>query len=317
MTRTITTKREPLVVLFMLLVVALLATIAAGALVHKFTEPRFERPQPEFVLCSNQSNLSIQPTTTATPQEESRSPLAFASSGKKALSSREASASNQTAPSSKLSSTQPSTGSNTTKPPSSPAKTTQPRSLTFVGPSSASTTAPPSESSEGSKEHTNPEEPVSKTLVMLERLPRHSSDRDEPPDQRAERMAAHASAIDGVTRDRTERAALVVLAGREGVNLARFVDLDEPQCRDGHKGWCDHSKAWSVYQLHGTDRSGGREWAARQALTRWRWHGARCAQMGHDRIVGAFAGYATGGKFCDTADARDRAAETARRAGAL
>jgi hypothetical protein len=159
------------------------------------------------------------------------------------------------------------------------------------------------------------EEP--RTAAVLLALPRHETDRDELDGDRAQRLTEHGTAIDSATRDRLERGALVTLASREGVNLARFVDLDEPKCREGRAGWCDHSKAWSVYQLHGTDRTGDRAWAAREALSRWRFHGTRCARMGFDRVVGAFAGYATGGKACDTADARERATEARRRAGVL
>jgi hypothetical protein len=156
-----------------------------------------------------------------------------------------------------------------------------------------------------------------RTAAALLALPRHETDRDELDVDRTARMTEHGTAIDGTTADRLERGALVTLASREGVNLARFVDLDEPKCREGRAEWCDGGRAWSVYQLHGTDRTGDRAWAAREALSRWRFHGTRCARMGFDRVVGAFAGYATGGKACDTADARERAAEATRRAGAL
>jgi hypothetical protein len=162
----------------------------------------------------------------------------------------------------------------------------------------------------------NASEP-SRTFEVLQSFARHHTDQDEPEADRDARLTSHSEAIDSATSNRLERAVLVTLAGREGVNLARFVDLDLDTCRKGIDGWCDRGAAFSIYQLHGTDRTGDRAWAARKAIGLWRYHGKRCASMGFDYTVGAFAGYGSGGRTCDTADARDRAAEARRRAGAL
>jgi hypothetical protein len=143
------------------------------------------------------------------------------------------------------------------------------------------------------------------TLRVLRGMPVHYSDRDEPADSRGKRLERIAHAIDGATDDKLERAMLVIMAARES-HLARFVDLDEPPCREGHKGSCDSGRAWSIFQMHGTDRTGTRRDAANIAIEHLRRAGNYCASRGHDRVIGSYALYGSG-KWCSTSSAKERA----------
>lgn len=146
----------------------------------------------------------------------------------------------------------------------------------------------------------------SKTLDVVQGFARWHEDRAEADADHEARVEALVEAVDGATSDRLERAELLVMM-REETHLAAFVDLDAPRCRDGRTGWCDRGRAWSVWQLHGTDRTGDRAWAAREALRRLRSFAGYCARLGHDPVVGAFAIYATGAR-CETANGKARAA---------
>lgn len=108
---------------------------------------------------------------------------------------------------------------------------------------------------------------------------------------------------------------LIVMAARESY-LARYVDLDEPPCSEGQGGRCDFSRAWSIFQLHGTDRSGTRKDAAEIAIGHLRRAGNYCAARGYDRVVGSYALYGTGHK-CSTKSAKKRAAAARELAGRM
>lgn len=153
----------------------------------------------------------------------------------------------------------------------------------------------------------------STTLRALQAMPRHSSDADEGETDRAERLGYIAGAIDGVARNRLERAVLILLVQREGVNAARFVDLDWDTCRNGVKGWCDSGRAYGLTQLHGTLRTETRAEQFAEALKRWRYHRQRCGGS----LAGAFAGYGSGSSCKLTAQAVERAEIVRRMAGRL
>jgi hypothetical protein len=120
-----------------------------------------------------------------------------------------------------------------------------------------------------------------------------------------------AGAIDGVARDRLERAALLVIVRGES-GLARFVDFDWDKCREGHQGWCDSGRAYGLAQLHGMLRTETRAEQMREALKRWRYHRARCGS-----VAGAFAGYGSGSSCVVTKQASERAASAKRLTGSL
>jgi hypothetical protein len=152
----------------------------------------------------------------------------------------------------------------------------------------------------------------STTLRALQSMPRHSSDADESAEARAERLGYLAGAIDGVARDRLERAVLVTLTRLEGVSAARFVDLDLRWCREGVAGWCDGGRAFGVMQLHGMKRTETRAEQMRKALALWRYHRQRCGS-----VAGAFAGYGSGNSCAVTKQAEERAQAAERLAGKL
>ncbi len=152
----------------------------------------------------------------------------------------------------------------------------------------------------------------SATLRALQAMPRHSSDADEPELERAERLGYIAGAIDGVARDRLERAVLLVLVRGES-GLARFVDLDWDTCRNGVGGRCDGGKAYGMTQLHGMLRTETRAEQFAEALKRWRYHRARCGGS----IAGAFAGYGSGSSCKLTAQSIERARSVKKLEGRL
>jgi hypothetical protein len=151
----------------------------------------------------------------------------------------------------------------------------------------------------------------SKTLVQLQAMRRHHTDKDEPELDRAERLGYLAGAIDGVARDALERAVLLVIVRGES-GLARFVDLDWDKCREGHQGWCDSGRAYGVAQLHGMLRTETRAEQMREALKRWRYHRQRCGS-----VAGAFAGYGSGNSCTLTAQSIERAKSAERLARKL
>lgn len=86
-------------------------------------------------------------------------------------------------------------------------------------------------------------------LSCLTRTPPHWSDRDEPSAERLERMRPVSQAVETVTKDPDERAALLAILHHEGM-LARYVLED--RCEDGPRGKdeCDEGKARGGFQLH-------------------------------------------------------------------
>jgi len=145
------------------------------------------------------------------------------------------------------------------------------------------------------------------TLAALRSLPVAISDREEPPIERAVRQWAAASTIDLLTQSVEERAALVAIIRFES-DFARYVWDDSERCRVGPM--CDRGRAWSVFQLQRTDRTGGFPRAARLALGRLRSAKARC-MMRDARASNvwerAIALYGTG-RTCEAAFAASRVA---------
>lgn len=151
-------------------------------------------------------------------------------------------------------------------------------------------------------------EAVSPTLRILTSAHRHVSDLDEEDGTRAARLKAIASAIDTATPHAHERALLLSVAWHES-RFASYVDLDLPQCRDGVEGVCDAGRAWSIYQLHGQDRTGDRYYAADVAIRMLRYHADRCGHPGLTTAASVRAGvsgYATGGRLCRWVGAEKR-----------
>lgn len=144
------------------------------------------------------------------------------------------------------------------------------------------------------------DEPVSPTLRVLLSAPRHVSDLEEDDGQREERLKAIADAIDTATPHPHERALLLAQGWHES-RWATFVHLDLPRCAEGHQGWCDHGRAWSPWQLHGTDRSHDMSWAAARAIALLRYYARRCGAPGlttNRSVKAGLSGYATGGRLC-------------------
>jgi hypothetical protein len=109
---------------------------------------------------------------------------------------------------------------------------------------------------------------------------------------RSARLADHARAIDAATDKRAEKALLIMTAWSES-KFARFVDLDEPKCRDGIGGWCDKGRAFGVLQLHDTARDITRTEQYRLGIEAMRRAGNSCRSVG-DWWEGAVSQYATG-----------------------
>lgn len=147
------------------------------------------------------------------------------------------------------------------------------------------------------------------TNDALSSFPIHKTDLDEEPQKRKRRMLAIAEAIDFATTSKKERAWLLMTARRESA-LARFVDLDHQRCSEGHGGVCDSGRAWSLWQLHGTTREGGRVAAAQIALTKFRKQANACAARGYPYWQGGISAYGTGNR-CDWPEAEERYREMA------
>ena len=145
------------------------------------------------------------------------------------------------------------------------------------------------------------------THCVLMLFPRHVSDKDEPGADRWERLKRIADGVDAATAKRVERAWLIQTAWHES-RLARYVDLDQPRCRDGEKGVCDGGKAATVFQLHNTRRNLSKKEAAARASTVFRRAGNYCRSEGEDYFLGGTAHYARGGRHCTWADAEKRVA---------
>jgi hypothetical protein len=149
------------------------------------------------------------------------------------------------------------------------------------------------------------EEPAKNTLHQyLLSLPRHTTDEDETQPEREQRLLEKAEAIQSATDNAEERAWLTMTGTRES-HWARYVDLDLDRCKGGHSGRCDRGRAWSVWQLHGTDRTGGAKAAAVKALETFRRGAKFCRSRGHDYWEGGTAMYARG-DYCAWVEASSR-----------
>lgn len=150
----------------------------------------------------------------------------------------------------------------------------------------------------------------SRTREVIAGWPVHVTDAGENAAVREERLTAIARAIDLATSDMTERAALLTLVRNES-GAAAYVY--EGRCSDGPRGQreCDSGRATGVWQIHGEVPDSVVE-QAELALSIWRSHRTRCRKVLADELVGAFAGYGTGGKCAPEAWAVRRAEETRR-----
>jgi hypothetical protein len=144
----------------------------------------------------------------------------------------------------------------------------------------------------------------SRTFEVLQSFARHHTDQDEPEAERTARLQETADAIDTATRSSSERALLLSLGWHES-RWASYVHNDAPRCREGLKGHCDRGLAWSPWQLHATDRTGGVAEAARVALTRIRQAANHCGGTGEERTRRALSLYATG-NTCEWSGAAER-----------
>lgn len=148
---------------------------------------------------------------------------------------------------------------------------------------------------------------------FVERTPVSKYDtRDRRNKKRRKEIAA---AIQNVGKTSRDRAFLIMTARRES-GLARFVDLDEDKCKSEGTEWCDWGKAYSVWQLHGMERSESREESADIAADRFRSSANYCRRQGYDYIEGGISLYATG-ESCLWKHAKSRAKEMNSIAGAL
>lgn len=147
---------------------------------------------------------------------------------------------------------------------------------------------------------------LDKIEQVLNSFPVHKSDMGEEPSIRATRLHYIARAV-GSIENKHEQAWLMMTAKRES-NLAAYVDEDHDKCRLGLNGHCDGGLAWSIWQLHGTDRTGTREQAAQLAIETFRKNANYCKARGFDYYLGGTSLYATG-KTCDWPEALDRIVE--------
>lgn len=149
--------------------------------------------------------------------------------------------------------------------------------------------------------------PPTRTLSVLEGFQRHVSDEHEPASARTERLTSLATAIDGATTNRDERALLITKAWHES-RFASYVQFDHDRCRLGEGGRCDGGKAFGVLQLHGTKRDLTLSEQMTRALRQLRFGIRRCKMWGaSDPVRGAIALYATGNS-CDWAGSDERVA---------
>jgi hypothetical protein len=123
------------------------------------------------------------------------------------------------------------------------------------------------------------------TLSVLESLPIHKSDANEPPDERAARLRKIALAIDGAAEAREVRAMLLAV-GKHESHFARSV------CGGSKTG--DDGKAFGCWQSWELDRSGGIVGQAKRAADHLRKAGNYCVARGHHRVAGSLSLYATG-----------------------
>ncbi len=140
--------------------------------------------------------------------------------------------------------------------------------------------------------------------AFLMRSTPHYTDKAETMEERGVRMRRLSAAMHSATTKSDELAFLLMKGERES-RWARYVDLDEDRCRKGEDGKCDGGKAWSPWQIWGTDRKGGSEYAAKKALSIFRKGARYCKARGYDYYEGGVAMYAKGGT-CSWSVARAR-----------
>lgn len=142
------------------------------------------------------------------------------------------------------------------------------------------------------------------TMAALERVPVHTSDRDEEQDGRRKRLREIAVSIDLATDSLDERAWLIMTAARES-GLAQYVTEDHDRCRLGTDGHCDSGRAFGTWQVHGTQRTLTKPEQAAFALKRFRQSARFCKARGVEYWLGGISAYATGYR-CDWAEAKER-----------
>lgn len=150
------------------------------------------------------------------------------------------------------------------------------------------------------------------TLAALERVPVHTSDRDEPSEDRRKRLAAIAEAIDSATTNLDERAWLIMTAKRES-GLARYVTEDHDHCRLGRGGRCDSGRSFGAWQQKRMLRTETHAEQAVEALKRFRRAANYCHSRGVDYFEGGTSQYALGRTFefggCSWPEAKERVRE--------
>lgn len=152
------------------------------------------------------------------------------------------------------------------------------------------------------------EEP--RTLKVLRAFPVHHTDRNEDPAKREARLLDFSQAVDTVTQDPTEKAALLTIARFES-HIAAYVY--ENRCSDGPRGKheCDAGRAKGLLQLQPSNLHpvipDSLTEQADIALRLWRGYRARCSRVVSDEFAGAFDAYGTGGSCAPSKWAKERA----------
>jgi hypothetical protein len=150
------------------------------------------------------------------------------------------------------------------------------------------------------------------TLAALERVPVHTSDRDEDPVERRKRKREIAEAIDAATPNLDERAWLIMTARRES-GLAEFVTEDHDRCSTGQGGVCDGGSSFGAWQQKRMLRTETKAEQAVEALRRFRRAANYCSSRGVDYWSGGTSQYALGRTFewggCAWPEAKERVAE--------
>lgn len=131
------------------------------------------------------------------------------------------------------------------------------------------------------------------TFTELERVPVHTTDRGEPPEDRKKRLRELADAIDAVTSSADERAWLIMTARFES-GLARYVTEDGERCKLGQGGHCDNGRAFGAWQIHRMARTENKTEQATTALRLFRAAAIRCSRTGQEYWLGGISGYARG-----------------------
>lgn len=157
---------------------------------------------------------------------------------------------------------------------------------------------------------------TSRTLSVLQTFPVYTGDKSEPPDERLARLTEIAEAIDAATPDKHERALLIAVAWHES-RFAAYVQHDHEPCSKGHDGRCDSGRAYSLWQVHGTDRTGGVLAMAELARRQLRYGARKCrGKTLEETVRGAVSLFATGSR-CSWSGADERVKTWARVWGRL